>query len=232
MEEGKACNSNQINNRNSWRMFRIMGEFAHGFQMMSTIPMAVAIFGSARTKPDHRHYKSAVEISRRCAERGFPVITGGGPGIMEAGSKGAYEAGGKSIGLCIELPFEQTGNAFMTHNVNFHYFFVRKVMFLKATGVIIAMPGGFGTLDELFETVTLVQTGKIKKMPIILYGKKYWQGLLDWIKTTMEDEFHYISPGDLDYITLVDSVDECMEAIAHLEPDCPDGLLDLEDDED
>ena len=230
MKDGSVCNPQQINNRNSWRMFRVMGEFAAGFQMLSTIPSAVAIFGSARTKPDHPHYRAAVEVSRRCAQRNFPVITGGGPGIMEAGNKGAFEEGGHSIGLCIELPFEQTGNPFITHNVSFHYFFTRKVMFLKATGAVIVMPGGFGTLDELFETVTLVQTKKIKRMPIVLYGKAYWQGLIDWLKTTMEEEHAYISPGDLDYLTVVDSVDECMEALKDLSPDCPFGLLDLDDD--
>lgn len=230
MKEGQTCNPQQINNRNAWRMFRVMGEFAQGFQMMSTIPSGVAVFGSARTKPDHPHYKDAVEVSRRIAERGFPIITGGGPGIMEAGNKGAHEADGTSIGLCIQLPFEQSGNPYITHNISFHYFFVRKVMFLKATCAVVVMPGGFGTLDELFETVTLVQTKKIKHMPIVLFGKDYWQGLIDWIKTTMEDKYEYISHGDLDYLTVVDSVDECMEVLKDLEPNCPFGLLDLEDD--
>lgn len=224
------CNSQQINNRNAWRMFRVMGEFAAGFQMLSTVPSAIAIFGSARTKPDHPHYQAAAEIAKRCAERGFPIITGGGPGIMEAGNKGAHEAEGTSIGLCIELPFEQRGNPFITHNVTFHYFFTRKVMFLKATGAVIVMPGGFGTLDELFETITLVQTNKIRRMPVVLYGSKYWQGLLDWMKTTMEEEYSYISPGDIDLFSVVDSVDECMQVLSLLEPNCPFGLLDLEDD--
>jgi len=199
---------------NSWRMFRIMGEFVDGFQTLSEMPKAVTIFGSARTKPDNPYYLAAEEIARRAVLRGFPVITGGGPGIMEAGNKGAFEANGQSVGLSIRLPMEQKSNPYVNVELNFHYFFVRKVMFLKHTCAVVVMPGGFGTLDELFETVTLVQTNKIAPMPIVLYGKSYWRGLLDWISTTMEGD-HYISPGDLNLMTVVDTVDEAMEALAN-----------------
>jgi hypothetical protein len=200
---------------NSWRMFRIMAEFVDGFQTLSEMPKAVTIFGSARTRPDSPHYKAAEEIARRSVLRGFPVITGGGPGIMEAGNKGAKEANGQSVGLSIRLPMEQKSNPYVNVELNFHYFFVRKVMFLKHTCAVVVMPGGFGTLDELFETVTLVQTNKIAPMPIVLYGRAYWQGLLDWISKTMETEHRYISPGDLNLMTVVDTVDEAMEALAN-----------------
>jgi len=211
-----------INDSNAWRMFRIMGEFAAGFQLLAEMPRAIAIFGSARTKPDHVHYHDATTIARGLADRGFPIITGGGPGIMEAGNKGSHEAGGQSIGLCIKLPFEQRGNPYITNQEEFHYFFVRKVMFLKHTCAIVCMPGGFGTLDELFETVTLVQTHKIRPIPIILYGRSYWSGLIDWMQTVMEGEHGYISPGDVDLLTLVDTADEVLQALADLEPEYVD----------
>lgn len=203
--------------QNAWRMFRIMGEFVSGFQTLSELPKGVTIFGSARTKPGTPYYLAAEEIAHRCVERGFPVITGGGPGIMEAGNKGAAEAKGISVGLCIRLPMEQGGNPFINTRVDFHYFFVRKVMFLKHTCATVVMPGGFGTLDELFETATLVQTHKVDRMPIILYGRSFWQGLLDWTRQQMELGHHYISPGDLDLLTVVDSVDEAMAALASIE---------------
>jgi uncharacterized protein (TIGR00730 family) len=206
----------KIDPPSAWRMFRIMGEFAQGFQTLSEIPKAVAIFGSARTKPTNPYYQAGVEIAKRCAGRGFPIITGGGPGIMEAGNKGAREAGGTSVGLAINLPMEQSSNPYINLEVKFHYFFVRKVMFLKHTAAVVIMPGGFGTLDELFEVLTLVQTHKIAPMPLILYGRKFWSGMLDWIKTTMEDSEHYISPGDLNLLTIVDSVDETMAALSHV----------------
>lgn len=199
---------------NSWRMFRILGEFVEGFQALSELPKAVAIFGSARTSPDHRYYKEAVELGRLAVGTGHPVITGGGPGIMEAGNRGAREAGGTSIGLSIQLPMEQSTNPFVNHEVKFHYFFVRKVMFLKHTCAVVVMPGGFGTLDELFETVTLVQTHKIPPMPIVLYGRAFWGGLLGWIKQVMEDEHGYISHGDLDLLRLADTPAEAMAAMA------------------
>jgi uncharacterized protein (TIGR00730 family) len=200
---------------NAWRMFRIMGEFVDGFQRLSEMPKAVTIFGSARTKPGHPHYQAAEEIARRAVLRGFPVITGGGPGIMEAGNKGAFEANGQSVGLSIRLPMEQKSNPYINVELNFNYFFVRKVMFLKHTCAVVVMPGGFGTLDELFETVTLVQTNKIAPMPIVLYGRSYWQGLIAWAKQVMQDENRYISPGDLDLMTVVDTIDEAMDALAH-----------------
>lgn len=201
----------------AWRMFRIMGEFAQGFQTLGEVSKdvggAVAIFGSARTKPECPYYQAAEEIARRVAKRNFAVITGGGPGIMEAGNRGAHAAGGRSIGLCIELPFEQTSNPYINVEINYHYFFVRKVMFLKYTDAVVVMPGGFGTMDEMFEVVTLVQTHKIPPIRIVLYGKKFWQGLLDWLKATMETEHRYISPGDLDLFILADSPDEAMDAL-------------------
>lgn len=201
----------------AWRMFRIMGEFAHGFEALSQIPRAVAIFGSARTTADHPHYVAATAIAKGLAERGFPVITGGGPGIMEAGNKGAKEAGGTSIGLCIQLPFEQSHNPYITKALDFRYFFVRKVMFLKQTGALVVMPGGFGTLDELFETATLVQTSKIGTVPIVLYDRSFWQGLIDWLKSTMEQHCGYICAKDLDLFTLADSPEEALEQLRHLE---------------
>ncbi len=199
---------------NAWRMFRILGEFVDGFQTLSEMPKAITIFGSARTPKDHPYYLAAEEIGRRSVQRGFPVITGGGPGIMEAGNKGAFEANGQSVGLSIRLPMEQHSNPYVNVNLDFHYFFVRKVMFLKHTSAVVIMPGGFGTLDELFETVTLIQTNKIAPMPLVLYGKAFWQGMLDWITATMDEEHHYISPGDLNLMTVVDSVDEAMEALS------------------
>lgn len=198
---------------NAWRMFRILGEFVDGFQSLSEIPKMVAIFGSARTKPSEHYYQAAEAIARRAVELGFPVVTGGGPGIMEAGNKGAFEANGRSVGLSIRLPMEQASNPYINVNLDFHYFFVRKVMFLKHTSAVVVMPGGFGTLDELFETVTLVQTNKIAPMPIVLYGRSFWNGMLDWIKTTMEEQHHYISAGDMNLMTVVDTVEEAMEAL-------------------
>jgi uncharacterized protein (TIGR00730 family) len=201
---------------NAWRMFRIMGEFAHGFQTLNEIPKAITIFGSARTKPDNPYYKAAVEIAGRAVARGFPVITGGGPGIMEAGNRGAKEAKGTSVGLAINLPMEQSSNPYINLEVKFHYFFVRKVMFLKHTCAVVVMPGGFGTLDEMFEVLTLVQTHKIPPMPIVLYGRQFWSGLLAWVKSAMEDREGYISKGDLGLVSVVDSVDEAMAALAHV----------------
>jgi uncharacterized protein (TIGR00730 family) len=208
--------------QNAWRMFRIMGEFVAGFQQLSELPKAVTIFGSARTKPSDPYYKAAEEIAQLAVARGFPVISGGGPGIMEAANKGAYEAKGQSVGLCIRLPHEQSGNRFINVRVDFHYFFVRKVMFLKHTCAVVVMPGGFGTLDELFECATLVQTRKITPIPIILYGKSYWSGLLSWIRHQMEHEHHYVSPGDLDLLHLVDSPKEAAAALSHIQVEMPD----------
>ena len=210
--------------QNAWRMFRIMGEFVAGFQQLSELPKAVTIFGSARAKPADPYYKAAEEIARHAVGRGFPVISGGGPGIMEAANRGAHEAKGQSVGLCIRLPHEQSGNRFINIRVDFHYFFVRKVMFLKHTCAVVVMPGGFGTLDELFECATLVQTRKISPIPIILYGRSYWNGLLSWMRTHMEHEHHYISPGDLDLLHLVDSPKEAVEALSHIQVEMPDSV--------
>ena len=207
--------------RNAWRMFRIMGEFVNGFQTLSELPKAVTIFGSARTKPEDPYYIAAMDIARLSVERGFPVITGGGPGIMEAGNRGAAEAHGTSVGLCIKLPKEQGGNRWINTRVDFHYFFVRKVMFLKHTSAVVVMPGGFGTLDELFEVVTLVQTQKIHPVPIVLYGKAYWTGLLAWLKDQMEVHNHYITPGDLDLMHLCDTPEEVMHALRMVEVEHP-----------
>ncbi|TVR44733.1 MAG: TIGR00730 family Rossman fold protein [Planctomycetota bacterium] len=208
---------------NAWRMFRIMGEFAAGFQALEGLSKAVAIFGSARTKPDHPHYQAARDIAFAAAKQGFTVITGGGPGIMEAANKGAKEGGGHSVGLCIQLPFEQSHNPYINRAVDFHYFFVRKVCFLIRTVAVVVMPGGFGTMDEVMETVTLVQTHKIKPMPIVLYETPFWQGLLDWLKTTMEDQHRYISPGDLDLFTLADSTEAVMQVISQCDPHLVEG---------
>ena len=168
-----------------WRVFRIMSEFVEGFDTLSHIPPSVAIFGSARVKPEDPAYEAAVETSRLLAEAGFGIITGGGPGIMEAGNKGAQDGENTSIGCNIELPFEQKSNPYLDISLDFHYFFVRKTMFVKYAEAFIIFPGGFGTMDELFEALTLIQTGKVNHFPVILYDSHYWQGLLDWIHNTM-----------------------------------------------
>ncbi|GGG45931.1 cytokinin riboside 5'-monophosphate phosphoribohydrolase [Croceivirga lutea] len=205
---------NEIKTNDSWAIFKIMGEFVSGFERMSLIGPCVSIFGSARTKPGEKYYDLAVNVAKRIAEAGYGVITGGGPGIMEAGNKGAHEAGGTSVGLNIDLPFEQHDNPFIDSDksLDFDYFFVRKVMFVKYSQGFVVMPGGFGTLDELFEAMTLIQTNKIHTFPIILVGKEFWGGLLDWIKNTMLEAGN-ISPQDLDLIHLVETEDEVVEII-------------------
>ncbi len=195
-----------------WRIFRIMAEFVDSFETLSHLGPAVTVFGSARTKPTDPYYKAAVAISRGLAKHHLAVITGGGPGIREAAYRGAAEAKGKSVGLNIELPFEQKGNRYANVPVNFHYFFSRKVCFVKYSMGFVFMPGGFGTLDEFFEVVTLVQTERISRLPLICYGKDYWGGLLKWAKTSL-DKGGYISPGDLDLITLTDDPDEVVKQI-------------------
>ena len=196
----------------TWRVLRIMGEFVSGFDTLAEVGAAVAIFGSARIKPEDPMYGKAEELARGLAEQGFAIITGGGPGIMEAANKGAKEAGGVSIGCNIELPFEQGTNAFVDIAINFRYFFVRKTMFVKYSEAFVIFPGGFGTLDELFEALTLIQTGKVQNFPVILFGKEYWQGLLGWIKGPMLDEGK-ISPSDLKLLIITDSVEEACEKI-------------------
>jgi len=206
---------NEIKTNDSWAIFKIMGEFVNGFEKMSQIGPCVSIFGSARTKPDHKYYQLTVDVAKKIVESGYGVITGGGPGIMEAGNKGAHLAGGTSVGLNIELPFEQHDNPYIDNNksLDFDYFFVRKVMFVKYSQGFVVMPGGFGTLDELFEAITLIQTHKIDTFPIILVGTEFWKGLLDWVKTTLLDTFGNISPKDLDLIHLVDTPEEVTEIL-------------------
>ena len=206
---------NEIKTNDSWAIFKIMGEFVKGYEKLSQIGPCVSIFGSARTKPDQKYYKLTEKIAQKIVDHGYGVITGGGPGIMEAGNKGAHLGGGTSVGLNIDLPFEQHDNPYIDSNksVDFDYFFVRKVMFVKYSQGFVVMPGGFGTLDELFEAITLIQTNKIDKFPIILVGTEYWGGLLDWIRKTLQDEFKNISDGDIDLVHLVDTEDEVIEIL-------------------
>ncbi|GAB1857937.1 TIGR00730 family Rossman fold protein [Flavobacteriaceae bacterium MHTCC 0001] len=206
---------NEIKTNDSWAIFKIMGEFVNGFEKMSKIGPCVSIFGSARTKPDHKYYELAVKIAEKIVESGYGVITGGGPGIMEAGNKGAHLGGGTSVGLNIDLPFEQHDNPYIDgdKSLDFDYFFVRKVMFVKYSQGFVVMPGGFGTLDELFEAMTLIQTHKIEKFPIILVGKSFWEGLIEWIKSTLLEKNGNISPEDMDLIHLVDTEDEVISIL-------------------
>ena len=196
----------------TWRVFRIMAEFVEGFDVMSQIGPAVSVFGSARTPSDRADYHQGVEVGRKLVEAGFDVITGGGPGAMEAASKGAHEAGGNTIGLNIVIPFEQVPNPYADIQVNFQYFFIRKVMLVKYALAYIIMPGGFGTLDELFEAVTLIQTETIKPFPVILVGSEYWQGLLDWIKERMLAEKR-ISADDVDILQIIDDPADIVKAV-------------------
>ncbi len=206
---------NEIKTNDSWAIFKIMGEFVGGYEKLSRIGPCVSIFGSARTKPGHKYYKLAEEVASKIVDHGYGVITGGGPGIMEAGNKGAHIAGGTSVGLNIELPFEQHDNPYIDNDksLDFDYFFVRKVMFVKYSQGFVVMPGGFGTLDELFEAITLIQTNKIEKFPIILVGSEFWNGLLDWIKETLLEKNNNISAKDLDLIHMVDSADEVLDIL-------------------
>lgn len=199
-------------NDETWRIFRIMSEFVEGFEKLSRVGPVAAIFGSSRTKRDKHYYKTTVEMARELARNGFGVITGGGPGIMEAANRGATAAGGESIGLNINLPLEQKPNRFVKNLITFHYFFCRKVMFVKYACAFIILPGGFGTMDELFEALTLIQTKRIKKFPVILVGKKYWSGLLKWLKGTMLTE-DCIEPEDLSLYKLADNPSEVMDMI-------------------
>lgn len=206
---------NEIKSADSWAVFKIMSEFVEGFERLAKIGPCVSIFGSARTKPDNPYYKKAEEIAAKLVRHGYGVITGGGPGIMEAANKGAFEQGGKSVGLNIRLPHEQSNNIFIDKDkiLNFEYFFVRKVMFMKYSQGFIAMPGGFGTMDELFEALTLIQTKKIGRFPIVLYGKSFWGGLMDWIESVICKQETNIDPGDLNLVNIVDSPDEAVKVI-------------------
>ncbi len=194
----------------SWQIFKIMAEFVQGFEAMAKIGPCISIFGSARTTAGHKYYDMAVEVARRLAEEGFGIITGGGPGIMEAANKGANMAGGISVGLNIALPFEQSANTFIDRDksLDFDYFFVRKVMFTKYSQGFVMMPGGWGTLDEFFEVATLIQTRKFTQTPMICMGSTYWKGLFHWMKTVMHEEEGNISPGDLEMIKIFDTADE------------------------
>jgi len=195
-----------------WRVLRIMGEFVEGFETLSGIGPAVAVFGSARSTPPEPYYQAAVKAAGLLAAEGLAVITGGGPGIMEAGNRGAFEQDGTSVGCNIQLPFEQKANEYQTVSLEFRYFFVRKVMFLKYSVAFLIFPGGFGTMDELFEALTLTQTEKIQQFPIVLYGSEYWKGLLDWIRENMLGA-GYISPEDLELFTVVDTPEDAAEYI-------------------
>ena len=203
---------NEIKTNDSWAIFKIMGEFVNGFEKMSKIGPCVSIFGSARTKTDDKYYQLAVDVAKEIVDQGYGIITGGGPGIMEAGNKGAHLGGGTSVGLNIDLPFEQHDNPYIDNDksLDFDYFFVRKVMFVKYSQGFVVMPGGFGTLDELFEAITLIQTKKIGKFPIILVSTEFWGGLIDWVKSTLLQKFGNISPGDLDLIHIVDTPGEVL----------------------
>ena len=206
---------NEIKTNDSWAIFKIMGEFVNGFEKMSKIGPCVSIFGSARTKPGDKYYEFATNVATKIVNHGYGVITGGGPGIMEAGNKGAHLGGGTSVGLNIELPFEQHDNPYIDSDksLDHDYFFVRKVMFVKYSQGFVVMPGGFGTLDELFEAITLIQTEKIEKFPIILVGSEFWSGLFEWVKSTLLEKFSTISAKDLDLVHIVDTEDEVIEII-------------------
>jgi len=198
--------------RESWKIFQIMAEFVEGFERLARIKPSVSIFGSARTEPDHPYYKLTEDIALRLSNAGFSVVSGGGPGIMEAANKGAYAGKSPSIGLNIQLPFEQSGNEFQDISLSFRHFFSRKVMFVKYAAAYVVMPGGFGTLDELAEILTLVQTGKTRRIPIILVHKPFWDGLLDWFKTSLVNE-NTIDVDDLDLIQVLDKPREVVDAI-------------------
>ncbi len=205
----------EIKSADSWVVFKVISEFVEGFEKLAKIGPCVSIFGSARTKPDNEYYKITEEIASKLVRHGYGVITGGGPGIMEAGNKGANAENGKSVGLNIKLPFEQFDNIYIDRDklINFDYFFVRKVMFVKYSQGFVVLPGGFGTLDELFEALTLIQTKKIGRFPIVMVGSKYWEGMLDWIKEVMLTEHQNICEEDLDLFSVVDTATEAVAVI-------------------
>lgn len=213
-EHGDPKNYRSGADSDIWSIFKIMGEFVEGYDKLYKVGPCVSIFGSARTKPGDKYYELASEFASQLTDAGFGVITGGGPGIMEAGNRGAANAEGKSVGVGIELPHEQGINQFVDpkYSINFHYFFVRKVMFVKYSQALVVFPGGFGTLDEMFESLTLIQTNKISKIPIVLFGKDYWQGLVDWMNSTMK-EWGTISENDTDLFHVTDSCEEGVKVI-------------------
>lgn len=210
-------NWNEIQSADSWKVFKILAEFVEGFEKLARIGPCVSIFGSARTKPDNPYFKLAEEIAFKLTQRGYGVITGGGPGIMEAANMGAKRGKGKSVGINIDLPMEQEPNLFIDPDklITFDHFFVRKVMFMKYAQGFIVLPGGFGTFDELFEAITLIQTEKIGKFPIILVGSSYWEGLIQWIQDVMLDREKNVSPDDLEIFTLVDTAGDAVDVIDH-----------------
>ena len=225
MDKNYASGWNELTTKNSWMLFKIMGEFVEGFEKMGLHNPCISIFGSARTPKTHPNYILASEIAQRIVDLGFGVITGGGPGIMEAANKGAQEAGGASVGLTIDLPFEENNNEYIDKDrlINFDYFFVRKVMFVKYAQAFVVLPGGFGTLDELMEAITLIQTSKIKKIPIILVGTSFWSGLIDWLKQTLLEQNKTISEGDLDLFSCVDTSDEVIDLLKQYYSDTETG---------
>ena len=206
---------NEIKTTDSWQIFKIMAEFVEGFEKMGSIGPCVSIFGSARTEPGSKYYTLAEDIAYKLTQNGYGVITGGGPGIMEAGNKGAMRGDGISVGLNIQLPFEQGANPYIDSDklITFKHFFVRKVMFQKYAQGFIVLPGGFGTFDEFFESITLIQTGKIGKFPIVLMGTEFWQGLVNWIEKVVHEEQKNISPEDIDLFTVVDTADDAVDVI-------------------
>jgi uncharacterized protein (TIGR00730 family) len=207
---------NDIKSNDSWSIFKIMSEFVEAYDRMARIGPCVSIFGSARTKEENPYYKESVALAEKLAKRGYGIISGGGPGIMEAANKGAQQGKGASVGLNIDLPFEQNHNPYIDpqHNLEFDYFFVRKVIFVKYSQAFVIMPGGFGTLDEFFEAMTLIQTKKIRRRPVVLFGSDYWKGLLSWVEETMLKKEHNISAEDLNLFAVVDTVDD---AVQHIE---------------
>ena len=215
MSERRNKKWNETKTNDSWSIFKIMGEFVEGYEKLSAIGPCISIFGSARTKSNHKYYKLTEDISKAIVERGYGIISGGGPGIMEAANKGASSVKGKSVGLCINLPFEDTNNKYIDKDkqLKFDYFFVRKVMFVKYAQGFIVMPGGFGTLDELFEAITLIQTYKAEKFPIILVGSEFWNGLIDWMKKTLLTENKNISENDLDLFQIADTKEEVIQIL-------------------
>ena len=204
----------------SWRVLRIMGEFVWGFDNLADVSDGVTIFGSARTQPSDPYYQRAVETGRLLAQAGIPVITGGGPGMMEAANRGAFDAKGMSVGCNIELPFEQGSNPYLNRSLNFKFFFVRKMMFVKYATAFIVFPGGYGTLDELFEALTLIQTGKVKHFPVVLFGREYWSGLVDWLTATVAEE-RKINPSDLNLFKVTDDPAEAVAIVVEARSEKP-----------